>query len=516
MNCCYKQFLTKGISLITAFIEVCWPRNAASTDLKCGILRNCSLSVPRKRYSQLKGMKLFELTRRITIVVATIVALVVASHAQGPTSPLLQDIKVVRDAPVPSSTPLIQKTGSVTPAITAPANAIRTLFPALADVEIPGYSGMIVEALDGSVVAEANSSALFNPASNVKIATAYAILKTFGPDFRFISNVYTDGVIDRTTGTLRGNVYISGKDPMFGYQHAITVANELNRLGITSVQGDLVVTDNFVMNYSASPQRSGEMMFTAMDASKRPAAATREWGQYLSYGGKWGQVNATPSVSFTGAMYVQPIPSSLHLLFTHESAPIREILKVTLCYSNNFLAERLGDMIGGPYAVARLVQLNAGVPPQEFSLATSSGLGYNRVSPNAMMKLLHVLRGDLARYRMTFADIMPVAGIDKGTLENRFDTDFSVGSVVGKTGTLSQTDAGVSALSGEINTRNGRYLFVIFNQRGGVKKFRSFQNYFVSLVQGQFGGPARLAYDAVSLETRLSRSRVSYPGGTGY
>ena len=70
-----------------------------------------------------------------------------------------------------------------------------------------------------------------------------------------------------------------------------------------------------------------------------------------------------------------------------------------------------------------------------------------------MMKLLRALRADLARYRMTFADIMPVAGIDKGTLENRFDTDFATGSVVGKTGTLGNTDGGVSALAGEINTQ---------------------------------------------------------------
>lgn len=114
---------------------------------------------------------------------------------------------------------------------------------------------------------------------------------------------------------------------------------------------------------------------------------------------------------------------------------------------------------------------------------------------------------------MTFGDIMPVAGIDKGTLENRFDADFSTGSVVGKTGTLGQTDAGVSSLAGEINTRNGKYLFVIFNQRGSVARFRAFQNSFVSLVQSQFGGPVPMAYDAVSLETRLARSRISYPDG---
>ncbi len=166
------------------------------------------------------------------------------------------------------------------------------------------------------------------------------------------------------------------------------------------------------------------------------------------------------------------------------------------------MAERLGDMLGGAYAVARIVHLNAGIQPIEFSLQTSSGLGYNRVTPNAMMRLLRVLREDLARYSMTFADIMPVAGIDKGTLANRFASDFATGSVIGKTGTLGNTDGGASTLAGELNTRNGKFLFVIFNQRGSVARFRAFQNSFVSLVQGQFGGPVSIAYSPVSLDSR--------------
>jgi len=442
------------------------------------------------------------------ISIALIAFLTVSVPAQ--TKPLFQDIQVNKPQPAPGATPsLVQKTGSVSS--TASVNTVRTLFPALAEVAIPGYSGVLVESMDGNVVIETNSDAVFNPASNVKIATAYAVIKTFGPDFRFMTNVFTDGSVDPATGTLTGNLYVSGKDPIFGYAHAVSVANELNKLGIRSITGDLIVTDNFAMNYSGSVVQSAQTLFNALDASKRPAAAMTTWLNYLSNSGKFGKVPGVPSVSFTGTVYVQSMPSNLRLLFTHESAPIREILKATLCYSNNFLAERFGDMLGGPYAVARVVQLNANIQPAEFSIQTSSGLGYNRVTPNAMMQLLRTLKAELGRYKMTFADIMPVAGIDKGTLEKRFDADFAMGSVVGKTGTLGQTDAGVSSLSGEINTRNGKYLFVIFNQRGSVARFRSFQNYFVSLVQGQFGGAAPMKYDAVSLDSRLARDRVSYP-----
>ncbi len=431
-----------------------------------------------------------------------------AVAAAGQTPPLLQDIKIYRDpVPVPTATPFVQRTGSSTPV----SGGMRTKFPALAEVSVPGYSGILIESMDGNVVVENNSTSAFNPASNVKIATAYAVLKTFGPDFRFMTSVYTDGSFDRSTGTLNGNLYVSGRDPMFGFEHAVAIAYELNRLGIRTINGDLIATDNFAMNYSGSSLKSAETLFAAMDANKRSAAATRVWLNYLSNSGRFGEVQGTPGVTFTGAFYVQPIPSSLSLLFTHESAPMREILKVTLCYSNNFLAERLGDMLGGAYAVARIVQLNAGIQPVEFSLQTSSGLGYNRVTPNAMMRLLRVLKDDLARYKMTFADIMPVAGIDKGTLENRFDSDFATGSVIGKTGTLPNTDGGASTLAGELNTRNGKFLFVIFNQRGAVARFRAFQNSFVSLVQNQFGGPAPIAYSPTSLDSRIARTRISYP-----
>ncbi len=466
--------------------------------------------------------------QRILVAIFAL-SLTLPAFPQTSKSPLLQDIQiqsadtrpkvvgqpVTAPTPLPkaSSTPLVTKTTSSVP---LNPSGMRTLFPALAEVQVPGYSGILIESLDGNVVVESNPNFTFNPASNVKIATAFAVLKTFGPEFRFATNVYTDGAIDRTTGVLNGNLYVSGKDPMFGSQHAVALAYELNRLGIRSVSGDLVVTDNFVMNYSGSPQASASALAATMDLNKRSAAATKSWLTHLSYSGRYAQISGVPAVSFSGSSYVQPIPNSLQLLFTHESTPMREMLKAILCYSNNFLSERLGDLVGGPYAVARIVQQQAGVPPQEFSLATSSGLGYNRVTPNSMMKLLRALRNDLARYKMTFADIMPVAGIDKGTLEGRFDTDFARGSVVGKTGTLPNTDGGVSSLAGEMNTRNGRLLFVIFNMKGGVQRFRSFQNSYVTLVQGQFGGAAPMTYDVQSLETRLARSRVTYPGSVAY
>ena len=432
-----------------------------------------------------------------------------------PTKPLLQPIVVQTDKtksqptvikPQPSSTPLVTKTGSSSPVTVVPR---KTSFPALAEVAIPGYSGILVESVEGGIVLESYSNFPFNPASNVKIATAYAVLKTFGPDFRFKTDVWTDGQLDKSTGTLYGNLYVSGKDPMFNNEHAVNVAAELNRLGVRTITGDLIVTDNFAMNFSTQAQSSGNALVSVMNAAKRSTAATRSWNNYLINAKK--AAVSVPSIEITGGVYVQALPTNAKLVFSHESAPMREILKVTLCYSNNFLSERLGDMLGGPYAVARVVQQNAQIPVEEFYIQTASGLGMNRVTPRAMMKLLRTLRGELTRYKLNFTDIMPVAGIDKGTLEGRFDSDFARGSVVGKTGTLGNTDGGVSSLAGEIQTKNGKLLFVIFNQRGGVQRFRAFQNSLVSLIQGQMGGAIPMAYVETPLDVRLTNTRITYP-----
>ncbi|CAN5228532.1 D-alanyl-D-alanine carboxypeptidase [soil metagenome] len=442
---------------------------------------------------------------RLFVVFAVLICSASAVFAQTTSKPLMQQINV-QTSPTPSATPLIKTIGS-----SSAVSTVKSSIPVLRDVSIPGYSGILVESLDGKIVMENLSNLNYNPASNVKVATSYAVLKTFGPEFRFPTSVWTDGQFDQTTGTLYGNLYISGKDPSFNLEHGVSISNELNRLGIRNVSGDLVVTDNFVMNYSTNPKIAAATLQSTLDAGKRNPAINKAWQNYLINSGKVNQVVGVPSVSFTGGVYVQTIPSNAKMLFTHESAPIKEIIKATMCYSNNYLAERLGDMLGGAFAVARIVQTNAGVSPAEFYLATSSGLGLNRVSPRAMMQLLMAFRNDLEKYKMTFNDIMPVAGMDQGTLSERFDDGFARGSVVGKTGTLPRTDGGVSALSGEMNTRTGRFLFVIFNMKGSVPNFRSFQNSLVPLIQSQLGGAMAMNYSPISLDVRMASTRIVYP-----
>jgi D-alanyl-D-alanine carboxypeptidase/D-alanyl-D-alanine-endopeptidase (penicillin-binding protein 4) len=434
-----------------------------------------------------------------------------------PVKPFLQPLKVEGNLqPQPTPDDLVKKTSSVDIVKPAPPisySPIRTTIPILETTPIPGYSGVLVETIDGEVVVESGSNLTYNPASNVKIATAYAVLKAFGPDMRFATNLWTDGSYEESTATIHGNLYFSGVDPVFGFEHAILIAEELNRIGIRAIQGDIIVTENFSINHLSSSLLSARTLANTLDAKKRSASSRRFWENFKINTGTFRPGQSEPSVEITGNAGVGSLPPESKLIFTHESAPLRDILKGMLAYSNNAMAEKLGQMVGGPFAIAEIVRQDIGALPGEFYIQTASGLGINRVTPAAMMKLLRALRNRLAMYNMTFADIFPVAGIDKGTLEGRFDSDFSKGSVVGKTGTLGQTDGGVSALAGEVNTRSGLLLFVIFNQRGSVARFRAFQNNYIAVIQGQFGGPVPIGYNPDLIDVRLAKSRFRYPNG---
>jgi D-alanyl-D-alanine carboxypeptidase/D-alanyl-D-alanine-endopeptidase (penicillin-binding protein 4) len=181
------------------------------------------------------------------------------------------------------------------------------------------------------------------------------------------------------------------------------------------------------------------------------------------------------------------------------------VLKVLLCYSNNFMAERIGDSMGGTQSVRRQLINMLGIVPDKLKLSSLSGLGVNRASPRTMIKILRALRNELKKNRLTPADIMPVAGIDPGTLEVRFTGPAWRGSVIAKTGTLIRTDGGASSLVGQMRTANGDVLlFAIMNQHGSVVRFRDNQDYLVMLTQNSRGGPKAFSYKPLTLAMKLA------------
>jgi D-alanyl-D-alanine carboxypeptidase/D-alanyl-D-alanine-endopeptidase (penicillin-binding protein 4) len=380
---------------------------------------------------------------------------------------------------------------------------------ALAGEQPPAFihQGVLVEKLSGEVVRAEAADQQYNPASAVKLVTALAALRTFGARHRFATSIWITGGFDKATGTVNGDLIVSGRDPSFHDEHAVAVARELNQLGVRTVTGDLVVAPRFTMNFSPSSQRSGERFYDTLDAGRRPAAATRAWYDSRVALRDAEALKTTPSVAVMGAVYVDAVPKGARTVSTHYSPPLADILKVLLCYSNNFMAERLGDQLGGAPGLMRLLSADLGFRPGEFRLATASGLGSNRMTPRQMMKVYRALLDELHEHNLKAADILPVAGIDPGTLQRRYADSPGRGSVIAKTGTLPRTDGGVSALVGQLRTRkNDTLLFVIFDQRGSVVRFRQWQDALVAGLQNERGGPAPFTYAPQTMAIRLSSS----------
>ena len=380
-----------------------------------------------------------------------------------------------------------------------------------------GLQGVLVETLDGTVVSSQNENEQFNPASTMKLATALVALRTLGPEHRFATGIWTDGAIDKASGVINGNLYISGRDPSFHYEHGVLLARELNQLGVRQVTGDLIVAPGFTMNFSSSAKRSGERLYDTLDATRRQAEAVRAWNYERTLLNDRASLENVPSVAVMGAVQVAPVVESAKLLLTQKSSKLVDILKVLLCYSNNFMAERIGEALGGPESVRQQLTSQLGLGPEDLRIASLSGLGVNRISPRVMMKIYRELRVELQKHGLSPAAIMPVAGVDPGTLEDRFTGITWRGSVIAKTGTLMRTDGGASSLVGQMRAANGEVLlFVIMNQRGSVWRFRENQDYLVMLVQNTRGGPKPFDYKPLMLTMQLSHTESTVAGSEEY
>jgi D-alanyl-D-alanine carboxypeptidase/D-alanyl-D-alanine-endopeptidase (penicillin-binding protein 4) len=371
--------------------------------------------------------------------------------------------------------------------------------------QINGLQGVLAETLDGATLAAQSVDDKFNPASSIKLATALVALQTLGPEHRFLTSAWSAGTIDKASGTLTGDLIVTGRDPSFHYEQAVMMAQELNQMGIRTVKGNLIVAPGFTMNFDGSAKHSGEEIRETFDAARRSASATRAWIDDRTLIADNESLRSVPSVVIAGEVQVGSTPPGATPLLTHQSSKLVDVLKVLLCYSNNFMAERIGESLGGPQTVRAALVAKLNLNPEEVLMSSTSGLGVNRVTPRTMMKILRALRDELQKHKLSLSDILPVAGIDPGTLEERYTDPAERGSVIAKTGTLVRTDGGASALVGQMQTRSGRVvLFVILNQRGNVVHFRANQDGIVAAIQNSLGGPAPFDYRPIRLAMRLT------------
>jgi D-alanyl-D-alanine carboxypeptidase/D-alanyl-D-alanine-endopeptidase (penicillin-binding protein 4) len=324
--------------------------------------------------------------------------------------------------------------------------------------------GLYVESLDATTVfADHRSNVKFNPASVIKIATSFAALDKLGAEYRFETAFEAAGEIQKKTKTLNGDLVLSTTgDPTLTTAHMNALIKQVVRAGVTKVTGNLVVTGPFTYaSYETTPQ-----------AIKKLEALLKRQGvritkQPAKRASRTGKVLGTPHVS-----------ESLQRIVWEQNA-----------HSVNRTAERLGEAIGGPNAVHQFLVRGIGIPESEVKVVRTSGLNENRITARGTVQLLRHLVLWLNFNNLLPQDVLPVAGIDAGTLARRFTTIDYRGSVIGKTGTLPVTGGGVSTLAGFVYTRErGVLLFAIFNTKGNVNTFRKLQDNLIKDLIEESGG----------------------------
>ncbi|MGN7086168.1 D-alanyl-D-alanine carboxypeptidase, partial [Neisseria sp. P0001.S005] len=98
-----------------------------------------------------------------------------------------------------------------------------------------------VQELDsGKVIAEHRADELRNPASTMKLVTAFTAFRMLGGDYRWKTEFKTNGSIKGDT--LKGNVYWVGSgDPVFDQHDLVQMQQQMRDKGIRHIDGHLIL-----------------------------------------------------------------------------------------------------------------------------------------------------------------------------------------------------------------------------------------------------------------------------------
>jgi len=348
---------------------------------------------------------------------------------------------------------------------TGTADAQLPHVQALAAKHLGADQGVFVQARDGTVLVAQRESRAVHPASVTKVATTLALLDRLGPEHRFETHVIAGGPVrgDRIEGDLLIEAH---GDPAFVFENAFLVLRDLHRRGLRKVRGDLQLRGDWSFNWRSDDHGrrlkralQGLDGANAWDAIGEPRARLRAMG--LDFAAK-------------------PVaPPSGQTLLVHHSPTLRAIVKALNGYSNNVF-HPLSNRIGGPGVVESLMR--ARIPASwrsEVIITNAAGAGEsNRMSPRAAVAILWELGKELREHELRFPDVLPVNGLDAGTLGDRLNDEPYRARVAGKTGTYGSV--GASALAGVLRTpEHGEVAFAVLNSWVPVPEARQRQDAFV-------------------------------------
>lgn len=371
----------------------------------------------------------------------------------------------------------------------------------------------------------ANADNPQSPASTMKLVTTYAALGILGPDYRWPTEIHTNGNV--TGGTLYGDVIIRGYgNPQFAENDFRQMLQALRARGINSIKGNLVADTGFFnvpyqdpgafdgnagAAYNAQPEailyqeRGSCYEFKDLKGKIQKVCpilpSSSQARQALNvnlFGSFWKIWSGEMGGQMQGTFVRGGTPQSAQLVYTHRSRPLREIIMEVNKDSNNVMARQILLSIGakqlgapgtpqkGAQAIGQWLE-SRGLSFPELRLENGSGLSrIEQITPRHMGEML--VDAYNSPYRNDLMTSMAVLGVD-GTLKNRMKNSSLAGRGRFKTGTLRD----VRALAGYLQASDGQ-MYVISILHNDPRARASVRSAHDDLVEWVFAGPRSFSY----------------------
>ena len=427
--------------------------------------------------------------RKATIAVLTAATLVVGGAyygladaldlAPGPLS-AAEPSYAVQPFPTPSpvEAPGPQITGLAADAPTPSAPVLSGYAGTLAgDSLIPGATTgvSVIDVATGTELVDHQASAPLTPASSNKVLTAWASLSALGGGHRMETRaVLSGGTVTLVGG---GDVLLAADagDPSAVVGHAglgdlaRAAAAELTGQGVTSVG---VALDDTLFTGPAwnSGWESGNEAWvgqiqpimvdvTAYGSTGYPADPAMEAALAFS------QALSAAGITVTGEVTRAAAPAGATKLASVQSAPLADVLSVSIKASDNTMTEVEGRVLaaatgreasftGATQAVREQLQAD-GFDVTGLTLVDVCGLAKgDKVPAHLLAQIIARAAGaDGGTVGRDLLTALPVGALD-GTLSDRYVGTSAAGVVRAKTGSLDQT----VSLTGTVVTADGRLL----------------------------------------------------------
>jgi serine-type D-Ala-D-Ala carboxypeptidase/endopeptidase (penicillin-binding protein 4) len=355
-------------------------------------------------------------------------------------------------------------------------------------------AAVAVDLAEGHTIFARHQALALVPASNEKLAVAYAALTLLGPSYRIETSVYGEGEL--AGRVWRGDLVLKGfGDPTLTRGDLKSLAYQLRASGIRQVSGGIETDETYFDSRRTGPSwKSWYYLNESPPLSALTVDRGRENGYLtadpaLAAGKQFRRALRAVGIAVRGVAETGVADPLAEQLATTASAPLSSIVRFMNTESDNFTAELLLKQLGavdegvgssqaGAKAATRILR-EAAIPLAGVRIVDGSGLSpRNRLTAAALIGILVAAWHDPV-IRPAFVRSLAVAGVN-GTLEDRMRRAPTRGAVLAKTGTTSES----SALSGYVRNR---FAFAVLQNGRPVSLFwaRKAQDRFATVLARQ-------------------------------